>query len=118
MMGNQGEEHRPEKDSRYRESEAEFSGDPELLEKVLRETLSEGSKDSLELIFSVARTSKYEDTTRIGAVEEVVEEIVRRRLGIPKISRRMVRLIAQSLIEVPEAAVKLERIWQEGRFRG
>ncbi|MCA9194415.1 MAG: hypothetical protein KDB03_21745 [Planctomycetales bacterium] len=92
--------------------------DSELLDAVLKETLNNSSHDALELIFDVARASRYENTTDIRAVEEVVREIVTRRLGMRKLSPRVIRVVAQTLIDEPEVAVKLERLWQEGRSRG
>ena len=93
-------------------------GDPELLELVLHETVAKGSRESLDLIFEVARNSQWEDTSHIEAVEEVVAAIVKRRFGPRRFSRRLIGRIARSLVEAPEATVKLERLWQEARFSG
>lgn len=105
-------------DENEHHDEFESEKDPQLLDAVLRETVGSGSRGSLELIFGVARASQYPDTSQIEAVEEVVLAIVQRKFGKLRFPRRLIQGIAGALIEVPEAAVKLERLWQEARARG
>lgn len=94
------------------------NNDPELLEAVLRETLGNANQDSLNLILSVARDSQFPSSTRIEAAEEVVDAIVKHKLGNWKFSRKLIKRIANTLIDTPEAANKLERLWQEARASG
>lgn len=98
--------------------EADEPVDSELLEAVLLETMTDSNRESLELIFGVARDSQYADTANIHAVEEVVQAILAKRFRRLHFSRRLLNRIAQSLIEDPEATVKLERLWQEARASG
>ncbi len=89
-----------------------------LLETILRDTMSKSNGEALKLIFQVARTSAYEDTSRIGAVEEVVRAIIKSKFGERKFPASFINRVACSLIDLPEAAVKLERLWQEARTSG
>lgn len=107
------------RDSNYEQfNQAHDDDESELLEAVLHETVANSNAESLELIFSVARASNFADTTQIGAVEEVVRAIIAKRFGNIKFSSRLIKRISQTLIETPEATVKLERLWQEGRASG
>jgi len=94
------------------------SDDQELLDAVLRETLGSANREALDLIFAVARRSSYPDTTHIEAVEEVVQAIMQNRFGKRLFTRRLIQRIAGSLIEEPEATIRLERLWQEARASG
>ncbi len=87
----------------------------ELLERVLQETINADNLLSLKLISDVAAHSEYGDSTSIAAVMEVVQAIVDRRFGPNRIGRGLVRRVAHSLSESPEACIRLERIWQEAR---
>ncbi len=98
----------------------EFGGDPSdarLLERILQETISAEHAEALELIRGVARQSRYADTTDIAAVEEVVAAIIARRFKTRQPLPQLVRRVAHSLVEQPEATIRLERIWQEARSR-
>jgi hypothetical protein len=97
------------------DSSDDDSGERSLLEAVLRETMGSTNQEALELIFSVARESKYEDTTTIEAVAEVVRKIIQHRFGERRFSERAIKRIAHSLVEAPEATIRLERLWQEAR---
>lgn len=99
-------------------SSDEDRAEESLLEAVLRETMGSSNQDALELILSVARESEYEDTTNIDAVAEVVRKIIKHRFGKRAFSERVIKRIANTLIEAPEAAIKLERLWQEARSSG
>jgi hypothetical protein len=90
----------------------------DLLETILSDSMSGSNGESLKLIFQVARASEYKDTSRIGAVEEFVRAILQQRFGGRKFSSGFVNRVASALIEVPEAAVKLEHLWQEARASG
>ena len=89
----------------------------EILEAVLRETIDELSRDSLELVMQVAKSSNQQTANSLQAVQEIVERVVSQRLKLPGIPRSMARNIAQAILETPEAAEKLDRIWQEARAR-
>ena len=89
-----------------------------LLDAVLRETMGNANHAALELIFEVARQSQYSDTTQLGAVEELVRAIMKESFGSRKIPKRLISRIACSLVEDPEAAVRIERLWQEARASG
>lgn len=117
-MRKDGEEQRDDEEATYADSREATEGDPELLEAVLIETVAGSSRESLDLIFDVARASEYENTSQIAAVEELVDAIVTRRFGQRKFPARLLRRIAHTLIETPEATVKLERLWQEARASG
>lgn len=98
----------------------EFAGDPDdarLLERILQETIAADDAAALELIRGVARQSRFPDTTEIGAVEEVVAAIIARRFGTRVPLPQLVRRVANSLVDLPEATIRLERIWQEARSR-
>jgi hypothetical protein len=90
----------------------------QLLDAVLRETMGNANQAALELIFDVARKSQYPDTSRIEAVEELVRAIMRRAFGPRKFPRRLIHRVASSLIEAPEATIRIERLWQEARASG
>lgn len=94
------------------------AGDRSLLERVVQETLQASSLESLQLIQAVAKRSRFRDTTDPASVVEVVRAIVDRRFGVGKIGQSLVRRVAHSLVESPEACVRLERIWQEARNSG
>ena len=94
------------------------SDEHHLLDAVLRETIGDSDREALDLIFAIARKSSYEDTTHIEAVEEVVQAIIKYRFGNRQFTPRLIHRIACSLIEAPEATVKLERLWQEARASG
>ncbi len=89
-----------------------------LLETVLRETMGASHGEALKLIFKVAKSSKYKDTTATEAVEEVVRAILAHSFGAKKFSNSFIHRVACSLIDTPEAAIKLERLWQEARTSG
>jgi hypothetical protein len=113
-------------DREHSRSEESLSADPavsrseeqKLLEAVLRETMGSTNREALELLFAVARQSAYPDTTHIEAVEEVVQAIVKNRFGSRKFPPHLIHRIACTLIEAPEATIKLERLWQEARTSG
>lgn len=87
----------------------------ELLEKVVQETLNASNFEALNLIRAVAARSEYADSTDPGAVMEVVRAIVDRRFGVGRIGNSLVRRVGASLVDSPEATVRLERIWREAR---
>lgn len=89
-----------------------------LLEAVLRETMGSSNREALEAVFQVARDSQYPDTSQVAAVEELVRAIMRSRFGSRKFTRRLIHRIACSLIETPEATIRIERLWQEARASG
>lgn len=89
-----------------------------LLETVLRETMGASSGEAVTLIFEVAKSSKYQDTTATEAVEEVVKAILKHCFGTRRFTSSFINRVACSLIDVPEAAIKLERLWQEARAIG
>ncbi|MEZ6136665.1 MAG: hypothetical protein R3C53_17350 [Pirellulaceae bacterium] len=89
-----------------------------LLDAVLRETMGTANQAALDLIFDVARRSEYSNTAEIKAVEQVVQAIIKFKFGARKFSSRLINRIACTLIETPEATVKLERLWQEARASG
>lgn len=114
-----GEEHEDLRHDAYDEADqASHSDEQKLLDAVLRETMGSSNREALELIFQVARASSYDDTSRIEPVEEVVRAIVKYRYGTRTFSRKLIHRIACSLIEAPEATIKLERLWQEARASG
>lgn len=111
---------RPEKDPGIQPpADAEPEGDEErrLLERVLQETIDSSHAEAYALIRDVARQSAWGDSTRPEAVAEVVRAIISRRLGARTPPASLVRRVAASLMEIPEAVVRLERIWQEARSR-
>lgn len=89
-----------------------------LLETILRDTMGNSNSEILNLVFQVARASSHKDTSRIGAVEEFVRAIINRKFGSRRFPAGFINRVACSLIDVPEAAVKLERLWQEARASG
>jgi hypothetical protein len=99
-------------------SRSEANDEQVLFDAVLRETMERTDQAALELIFSVARKSSYPDTSRVEAVEELVRAIMKARFGARKFTRRLIHRIACSLIETPEATIRMERLWQEGRSGG
>jgi hypothetical protein len=86
-----------------------------LLERVLQETINADNVQALNLIQGVAKKSSYPDSTDVNAVMEVVRAIVDRRFGPNRIGQGLIRRVASSLSESPEASIRLERIWQEAR---
>lgn len=114
------EQHQPHDDSdRLLSKDGSGEVDEEnLLDAVLRETMGNSNQAALDLIFDVARKSEYADTSHIEAVEELVRAIMKRSFGTRKFSRRLIHRIACSLVEAPEATVRIERLWQEARSSG
>ncbi len=113
-------EGRNEREREFHET-SEVSNDEDeqkLLETILRDSMSKSNGEALKLVFQVARASAYEDTSRIGAVEELVRAIIKSRFGTRKFPASFINRVACSLIDLPEAAVKLERLWQEARSSG
>lgn len=86
-----------------------------LLETVLSETMAESDQVAFDLVFSTARASHYSDTSQLGAVKEFVHAVLARRFPGRDFSSRLVTRIAYSLVDTPEATVRLERLWQEAR---
>ncbi len=118
-MGINDDRERLSREDFYSEqSSSDRSDEQELLDTVLRETLRNNNREALELIFAVARNSEYPDTGSIHAVEEVVKAIMKHRFGNRQFTRRLIHRIACSLIEEPEATIRLERLWQEARASG
>jgi len=115
---NEDREHLPREESLSAEPGSSPSEEQKLLETVLRETMGSSNREALELLFAVARQSAYPDTTHIGAVEEVVQAIVKNRFGNRHFTPRLIHRIACTLIEAPEATIRLERLWQEARAGG
>lgn len=113
----EGESKRPSKES---EIEANV-GKPlpqelsNLLEAVLQETTGSENRESLNLVTRVARNSRFEQANTLEAIEELVREIVDAKFGKNKLSARLVRNIASSLLETPEAMNRISRLWQEAR---
>jgi hypothetical protein len=87
----------------------------ELLEAVLKETTEEGNTESLQLLVRVARRSEFDSPDHPAAMQQVVRAIVDQRFGIGKFSNNLVRRIASSLLEIPEATRRLCKLWQEAR---
>jgi hypothetical protein len=100
------------------EQETAASREQDLLETVLQETLGRSNSEALKLITEVARTSKFKGSTEVGATEEVVRAILKNRFGARKFSGSFISRVATSLMEIPEAAIRLERLWQEARASG
>lgn len=115
---NEDREHSRHEESLSANPAANRSDEQKLLETVLRETMGSTNREALELLFAVARQSVYPDTTHIEAVEEVVQAIVENRFGGRKFPPPLIQRIACTLIEAPEATIKLERLWQEARTSG
>lgn len=86
-----------------------------LLEQVISETMGSSNQAALDLVYGVARASKYPDTTHIEAVEEIVEAVFRHSFPNRRFPRRLVHRVALSLSEAPEATTKLEKLWREAR---
>ena len=118
MGNNEDREHSSRDEFYFEQPSSNRSDEQELLDAVLRETLGSTNREALELIFEVARQSDYPDTTHIEAVEEVVQAIVKNRFGKRLFTRRLIHRIASTLVEEPEATVRLERLWQEARAGG
>jgi hypothetical protein len=115
---NEDRERSPREESVSGEPAASRSEEQKLLETVLRETMGSTNREAMELLFAVARQSAYPDTTHIEAVEEVVQAIMKNRFGSRKFPTHLIHRIACTLIEAPEATIKLERLWQEARTGG
>jgi len=86
-----------------------------LLETILHETTGKENQESQNLVTRVARNSQHEEANSREALEELVRAIVDQRFGAKRFSTRLVRSIAASLLESPEAMTRLTRLWREAR---
>lgn len=86
-----------------------------LLETIIQETTGSENHESLNLVLNVAKQSRFEKGNSREAVEELVRAIVDHRFGAKKFSNRLVRGIATTLLESPEALNRLSKLWQEAR---
>ncbi len=118
MGTNREEQDKPEPELQEKQDVFQDGDEQKLLESILRDAMGGANSEALKLVFQVAKASSFPDTSHIGAVEEFVRAVIRRRFGGRKFPAIFINRIACSLIEVPEAAVKFERLWQEARSGG
>lgn len=94
----------------------QLSDQQRLLEKVLEETLAAASTvDAIQVIRTVAGRTATSDITDILVAEELVREILQKRLKNWQLPSFLPRQVAEILLDDPHARSRLIRLWAEAK---
>lgn len=88
----------------------------ELLERVVRETLSAVNDEStIERIQAFARRHGTREITEPDVAEALLQLIVSTRFGKLALPPELPGWLAQTLLDDPDAAARLQTLWEQAR---